>query len=106
MQLGDDAEVISALSQAIDNNPVYLCGKTMLAAAEALTGNLKSAKRYMAEYTALEPDMNVRRFAEQRSSVPPDAVSPIYRRESQRIPDGLRRAGMPDGTDDAASPTG
>jgi hypothetical protein len=43
--------------------------------------------------------MTVRRFAEQRSSVPPDAVSATYRRESERILDGLRRAGMPDGID-------
>jgi hypothetical protein len=80
----------------MDSNPAYLRGKAMLAAAEALAGNLEDAKLYLAEYAALEPDMTVRRFAEQRSSVPPDAVSPTYRRESERILDGLRRAGMPD----------
>jgi hypothetical protein len=42
----------------------------------------------------VKPDMTVRRFAGQRSSVPPKAVSPTYRRESERILDGLRRAGM------------
>jgi hypothetical protein len=40
--------------------------------------------------------MTVRRFAEQRSSVPSGAVSRVYRQESERILDGLRRAGMPD----------
>jgi TolB-like protein/Flp pilus assembly protein TadD len=96
MQLGHDAEAVDALSQAMDGNPDYLRGKAMLAAAEALTGNLEDAKLYLAEYAALEPDMTVGRFAEQRSSVPPDAVSATYRRESERILDGLRRAGMPD----------
>ncbi|HEX3524391.1 MAG TPA: tetratricopeptide repeat protein [Stellaceae bacterium] len=96
MQLGHDAEAVDALSQAMDGNPDYLRGKAMLAAAEALTGNLEDAKLYLAEYAALEPDMTVGRFAEQRSSVPPDAVSATYRRESERILDGLRCAGMPD----------
>jgi TolB-like protein/Flp pilus assembly protein TadD len=96
MHLGHDAEAVDALSQAMDSNPAYLRGKAMLAAAEALTGNLEDARLYLTEYAALEPDMTVRRFAEQRSSVPPDAVSPTYRRESERILDGLRRAGMPD----------
>ena len=99
MQLGDDAAAIGALSQAMDGNPGYLRGKAMLAAAEALAGNAEAAKRYLAEYAAIEPNMTVRRFARQRSSVPPDAVSDIYRRESERILEGLRRAGMPDEID-------
>jgi TolB-like protein/Flp pilus assembly protein TadD len=96
MQIGHDAEAVDALCQAMDSNPGYLRGKAVLAAAEALTGNLDDAKLYLAEYAMLEPDMTVRRFAAQRSSVPPDAVSPTYRRESERILDGLRRAGMRD----------
>jgi len=96
MQSGHDADAVEVLSRALDSNPVYLRGKAMLAAAEALTGNSESAKLHLTEYAGLEPDMTVRRFAEQRSSVPPDAVSPVYRRESERILDGLRRAGMPD----------
>jgi TolB-like protein/Flp pilus assembly protein TadD len=96
MQSGRDAEAVEALSQALDSNPGYLRGKAVLAAAEALAGNPESAKLYLTQYKALEPDMTVRGFAEQRSSVPPDAVSPTYRRENERILDGLRRAGMPD----------
>ena len=99
MQLGDDAGAIDALSQAIDSNPAYFRGKAMLAAAEALSGNMHAAKRHLAEYALIEPNMTVARFAEQRSSVPPDAVSDIYRRESGRILEGLRRAGMPDEAD-------
>ena len=43
--------------------------------------------------------MTVRRFAEQRSSVPPEAVSQVYRQENERILEGLRRAGMADEID-------
>jgi TolB-like protein/Flp pilus assembly protein TadD len=96
MQLGDDAGAVDAFRQTMENNPGYLRGKAMLAAAEALAGNFEEAKRHLAEYTALEPNMTVRRFAAQRSSVPPDAVSTIYQRESERILEGLLRAGMPD----------
>jgi TolB-like protein/Tfp pilus assembly protein PilF len=96
MQLGDAAGAVDALSQALDSNPDYVRGRAMLAAAEALTGNIRTARRYLAEYAAFEPDMTVRRFAEQRSSVPSGAVSRVYRQESERILDGLRRAGMPD----------
>jgi tetratricopeptide (TPR) repeat protein len=94
MQLGDAAGAVDALRQALDCNPAYLRGKAMLAAAEALTGDLATAREHLAEYAAAEPEMTVQRFAEQRSSVPPEAVSPTYRQENERILDGLRRAGM------------
>jgi TolB-like protein/Flp pilus assembly protein TadD len=95
MQLGDNAAAVVALSQALDSNPAYLRGKAMLAAAEALAGDIEGARRHFAQYAALEPAMTVQRFARQRSSVPPDSVSPVYRRESERILEGLRLAGMP-----------
>jgi TolB-like protein/Flp pilus assembly protein TadD len=94
MQLGDAAGAVDALRQALDCNPAYLRGKAMLAAAEALSGDLATAREHLAEYAAAEPEMTVQRFAEQRSSVPPEAVSPTYRQENERILDGLRRAGM------------
>jgi adenylate cyclase len=96
MQLGDAAGAADALSQALDSNPDYVRGRAMLAAAEALTGNIRTARRYLAEYATFEPNMTVRRFAEQRSSVPSGAVNRVYRQENERILDGLRRAGMPD----------
>lgn len=96
IHIGDAAGAVSVLSQALDSNPDYLRGRAMLAAAEALTGNIRAARRYLAEYGAFEPGMTIRRFEAQRSSVPPRAVSGIYRKESQHILDGLRRAGMPE----------
>ena len=97
MQLGRDAEAVDALSQSMDNNPGHLRGKAWLAAAEALSGGDVNARRHLAEYIAAEPEMTVERFAGERSSVPLDVVSPVYRREIERIFDGLRRAGMPEG---------
>jgi hypothetical protein len=68
----------------------------MLAAAAALAGDNERAALLLAEYATVEPTMTVRRFAKERSSVPMGAVSPVYRRENERILEGLRRAGMPD----------
>jgi tetratricopeptide (TPR) repeat protein len=99
IQLGDDAGAINALSQAMDSNPAYLRGKALLAAAAALAGDSEMARRHLGEYLAVEPNMTVSRFARQRSSVPPDAVNDVFRRESERILEGLRRAGMPDEID-------
>ncbi len=99
MQLGDDAGAVSALAQAMDSNPGYVRGKAMLAAAAALAGDSRTAGRHFREYSALEPNMTVQRFAQQRSSVPPEAVSRIYRQEIGRILEGLRLAGMPDEVD-------
>jgi TolB-like protein/Flp pilus assembly protein TadD len=96
MQLGDDTGAIAALSQALDSNPDYVRGKAMLAAAQALAGNIDAAKRHLAEYHLQEPNMTIAKFAKQRSSVPPDSVSETYSRESGRILNGLRTAGMPD----------
>jgi hypothetical protein len=104
MQLGDDAEALVALSQAMVGNPGYVRGKALIAAAEALAGDAEAARRHLAEYAAIEPAMTVQRFARQRSSVPLASVSPIYRRESERILEGLRLAGMPDEIDRELDP--
>ena len=99
MQLGDDSGAVAALSLAMESNPAYVRGKAMLAAAAALAGDAEAARRYLADYALVEPAMTIQRFAGQRSSVPPGAVSAIYRRECERIMEGLRRAGMPDDVD-------
>jgi Flp pilus assembly protein TadD len=96
MQLGRDAEAVDVLCQTMDSNPGYRRGKAILAAAAALVGDNERAALLLAEYATVEPNMTVRRFAEERSSVPMDAVSLVYRWENERILEGLRRAGMPD----------
>jgi predicted ATPase/TolB-like protein len=99
MQLGRGAEAVDVLSQAMDSNPGYLRGKAWLAAAEALAGNIDRAELHLAEYLAIEPEMTVRRFAEERSSAPLELTSQVYQQEFERILEGLRLAGMPDETD-------
>ena len=94
LQMGQDAEAVEAFRLALDNNPNHTRGKALLAAAAALSGHFECAKQMMAEYAKADPGMTVRKFAEQRSSVPLDLVSPTYRRENERILEGLRRAGM------------
>jgi adenylate cyclase len=96
MQLGDDAAAVASLSKALECNPGHVRGKAMLAAAYALAGDIPTAQQRLREYRALEPQMTVRRFADERSSVPPDAVSKVYLTESDRILLGLRLAGLAD----------
>jgi hypothetical protein len=94
MHLGQDAEAVEALRLAAHSNP-HWPRRAFLAAAEALAGNIDSAKLTLAKYNEADPGMTVRRFAEERSSVPLEAVSPVYLRGLERILHGLRRAGMP-----------
>jgi predicted ATPase len=98
MQLGHDSEAVTVLSQAMDGNPGYVRGRAWLAAAEALSGDLERAQLHLAEYVALEPGMTVARFANERSSVPLEVTSQVYQHEIERILEGLRLAGMPDGS--------
>jgi tetratricopeptide (TPR) repeat protein len=96
MHLGQDAEAVQAFRLAAHSNPHWSRTGAFLAAAEALAGNIASAKLHLAKYDEADPGMTIRRFAEERSSVPLDAVSPTYMRGLERILEGLRRAGMPE----------
>jgi TolB-like protein/Flp pilus assembly protein TadD len=94
--LGQDGEAVEILRLAVHSNPSLSRDRAFLAAAEALVGDIDSAKQHLAEYYELDPGMTVQRFATERSSVPPEAVSPAYLRSLERVLDGLRRAGMPE----------
>jgi adenylate cyclase len=96
MLMGQDGEAVEILRLAVHSNPSLSRDRAFLAAAEALVGDIGSAKRHLAEYYELDPGMTVQRFATERSSVPPEAVSPIYLRGLERVLEGLRRAGMPE----------
>jgi TolB-like protein/Flp pilus assembly protein TadD len=95
MQLGQDGEAVEALRLAVHDNPGIARERAYLAAAEALNGNLDGAKLHLSKLGELEPGLTIKRFVEERSSVPLTAVSPIYHRENERILQALRRAGMP-----------
>ena len=95
MQMGEYAHAVEVLRLALDNNPNHRRGWALLAAAEALAGDMAAAKLHIREFAELDPGMTVRKFAEQRSSVPLNTVSPVYLSENERIFEGLRLAGMP-----------
>jgi TolB-like protein/Flp pilus assembly protein TadD len=96
MQLGQDAEAAEALRLTLHGNPHYVRGRAFLAAAEALAGDIDRAKVHLNKLAELDPGMTIRRFAEERNSVPLDAVSQAYLRGNERMLEGLRRAGMPE----------
>jgi TolB-like protein len=95
MQLGQDAEAKAVWFQAVDNHPGWLRGKALLAASEALAGDIGSANRHMANYVENNPKATTGIFADEDPAVPRTAVSPGYRRGMERLREGLRRAGMP-----------
>jgi adenylate cyclase len=96
IHLGQDNEAAEVLRLAVHSNPRFALGRAFLAAAEALGGDIDSAKIHLAKYDELDPGMTICRFAEARASVPLAATSPVYLRGQERILEGLRRAGMPE----------
>jgi hypothetical protein len=96
MQLGHDAEAAEALRLALHSNPHYVRGRAYLAAAESLLGDIGRAKVHLDKLAELDPGMTIRRFVEERNSVPLDTVSSAYLRGNDRMLEGLRRAGMPE----------
>jgi TolB-like protein/cytochrome c-type biogenesis protein CcmH/NrfG len=100
MQSGRDAEAVEVLRETLASNPAFIRARALLAAAEALAGDLDNARRSMAAFLAAEPAMTVRQFVEERSPVPLEAVDARYLEESRRIADGLSLAGMPPGEQD------
>jgi len=95
MQMGEDAQAVEVLRLALDSNPNHRRCKALLAAAQALAGDIGGAKLQMAEFAGLDPGLTARRFARERSSVPLEAVSQVYLSQNERILEGLRLAGMP-----------
>jgi adenylate cyclase len=96
LQLSQDADAVEALRLAVYGNMNFAAGRVYLAAAETLAGNADQAQQHLSRLAELDPGLTIGRFAEERSSVPLAAVSPIYLRENERIFDALRRAGMPE----------
>lgn len=94
--MGQDVEAAEALRLALHSNPQYVRGRAFLAAAEALAANIDGARFQLAKLDELDPGMTIRRFVEERTSVPLNAVNLAYLRGNERMMEGLRRAGMPE----------
>ena len=93
--LGRDEEAIHALIAALDTNPRYAASHAFLAAAYALLDRADEARAELAAYLQKRPGERISTFR-RLSPVPLALTSPQYRREYERLKQGLRQAGMPE----------
>jgi TolB-like protein len=90
--LGDDEEAIARFRSAIETNRNYPLAHFYLAATLALRGNLDDARAVVQSGLALDPTFTIRRF---RVGVSSD--NPTYLALRERLYEGMRRAGIPEG---------
>jgi tetratricopeptide (TPR) repeat protein len=93
---GHNVEAIRFFRQSAAANPKDARAYALLAAIYALSGRLDDAKSALADCLRLRPEMTIRRLFDDWS-VPLQATSALYQRQHERIRDGLRIAGMPEG---------
>lgn len=93
--LGRDKEAIESLRAAVESNPADVGDYAVLAAAYALAGRDEEARVALARYRSVLPNTTVSNFRN-LSPVPLQLTDPSYRRQRERLKDGLRKAGMPD----------
>jgi TolB-like protein/class 3 adenylate cyclase/Tfp pilus assembly protein PilF len=91
-QLGADEEAVVWLHQAIETNRNLPIGYFFLAAALVLVDRQDEARGAALAGLALDPSFTVRRF---RVSAASD--NPTYLTRRERIYDGMRQAGVPEG---------
>jgi hypothetical protein len=91
-QLGKDAEAASWLLRSIEANRNYPIAHTSLAAALALLGSLDQARTAAQTGLAIDPGFTIRRFVDGAST-----DNPTYLAGRERICEGMRLAGVPEG---------
>jgi tetratricopeptide (TPR) repeat protein len=89
---GNDAEAIVWLRRSVQANPNYHLARLYLAAALAQVGELDEARAAAKAGLALNPSFSVRRF---RTNSPSN--HPVYLSGRERVCEGLRMAGVPEG---------
>ena len=92
IMLGRDAEALHWCRRAVETNRGYPIARFHYAAALALCGRTDEARREAAEGLRLAPDFTVRRY---RDSALSD--NPTYLSQRERILEGMRLAGVPEG---------
>jgi tetratricopeptide (TPR) repeat protein len=95
--LGRNDEAIRLLKLSAEANPKDIRAYALLAAVFALTGRPEDASEALATCLRLRPETTISELFDDWS-VPLEATSPIYRRQHERFRDGLRLAGMPEGS--------
>jgi TolB-like protein/class 3 adenylate cyclase len=92
VQIGADEEAIGWFSRGIEANRNLPVGHFFLASALALVNRHDDARRSAQAGLALDPSFSVSRY---RASTASD--NPVYLTRRERICDGMRRAGIPEG---------
>jgi class 3 adenylate cyclase/TolB-like protein/Flp pilus assembly protein TadD len=94
--LSNSGDAIRLLRLSADANPNDSRAYALLAAVYALSGRPDDAHQALSDCLRLEPEMTVKRLAA-IWSVPLSATSATYLHAHERMQDGLRMAGMPEG---------
>jgi TolB-like protein len=92
LQLSADAEAVTWLRRGLESNHNYPFGHFHLAAAQALLGSQNEAGAAARAGLALDPAFTIGRY---RAAVSSD--NPIYLAGRERIYNGMRIAGIPEG---------
>jgi tetratricopeptide (TPR) repeat protein len=90
---GDDAEAVAWLRRSIEANRNYSTAHFYLAAALALLGALDEARLATQAGLALDPAFNLRSYSHFSSS----SDNPTYLAGCERVYEGMRIAGVPEG---------
>jgi len=92
MQLGRNQEAVDVLQETLASNPSFNHGRALLAAAEALAGLLAEATEARDAALRLAPHFTIAKFRAQLVS-----NNPAYLAQRERLYEGLRAAGVPEG---------
>jgi TolB-like protein/class 3 adenylate cyclase len=92
VQLGADAEAVSWMRRGLDANRNYSLAHFQLAAAFARLGKLDEGRAAVNSGLALDPRFTIRRLC---ANAPGD--NPIYLAGRERLAEGMRLAGVPEG---------
>ena len=92
IHLAKDEEALGWLRRSIEANRNYGLSQFYLAAALALLGRLDEARSAMQTGLSLNPTFTISRF---RAGVGSD--NPTYLAQRERVYDGMRKAGIPEG---------
>jgi len=90
--LGADEAAVAWLRRSIENNPNQAIAHFWLATGLAFLGRLDEARSAVQAGLALAPAFTIARF---RAAAATD--NPVYRRQRERVCDGMHKAGVPEG---------
>ena len=93
-QLGADAEAVGWFRRGLDANRNYSVAHFSLAAALARLGELPQAQAAAKAGLAFDPSFTIRRYRDVTYS---NSDNPTYRAGRERVIEGMRLAGVPEG---------